>query len=246
LLLEQFDDDGEEGWARVHSAQAGFRRSYSTLTHAALLYILLDRKRVESVVFLDFRAAFDVVDHRLLRQTLDARGCPRRMRDLIDGLMFRNVRSRIFANGGASQWFGRTCGVLQGSPLSPALFNIFVDGLLRRLNGAGVEMPRALFYADDGVLLARRGMSVQRLVDQVYQWTRENKMELNVRKCGYFTRIAVPAPVFFGGQEILPVDGYEYLGFPVTAQGVDFESYIRGRIGAAIRYAGVLDLHSRS
>ena len=112
LLLKRFDDDDGEGWARVHPAQAGFRRSYSTLTHAALLHLLLERKQVESVVFLDFRAAFDVVDHELLRRTLGARGCPGQIRDLVASLMFDGVRSRIFANGTTSAWFGRTCGVL--------------------------------------------------------------------------------------------------------------------------------------
>ena len=198
------------------------------------------------MVFLDFRAAFDVVDHELLRRTLGARGFPGQIRDLVANLMFDGVRSRIFANGTTSAWFARTCGVLQGSPLSPALFNLFVDGLLRRLNGAGAEVPRALFYADDGVLLARRGVSVQVLMDEVHRWTRENKMELNVRKCGYLTKEAGVRLVFCGEQEIPRVGGYRYLGFPVTAQGIDFESYIRGRIEAAVRYTKVLDLYSRS
>lgn len=246
LLLKQFCDDEGKDWARVHAAQAGFRRSLSTLTHAALLHMSLERKRVGSVVFLDFRAAFDVVDHGLLRRTLAARGCPRQIQEVVASLMFSDVSSRILANGQVSHSFPRTCGVLQGSPLSPALFNLFVDGLLRRLNGPGVEMPRALFYADDGVLLAYPGVSVQALLDQVYVWTQENKMELNVQKCGHLTRGAASAPVFWGGKEIPRVSGYKYLGFPVTGQGIDFESYIRGRIEAAVRYTAVLGLHSRS
>ena len=121
-----------------------------------------------------------------------------------------------------------------------------MDSLLRRLNGAGEEVPRALFYADDGVLLARRGVSVQMLVDEVDRWTRENLIELNVRKCGYLTKEAGVRLVFYSEQEIPRVGRYQYLGFPVTAQGIDFESYIRSRIEAAVRYTKVLDLHSRS
>lgn len=244
LLLKRFDDR-DDGWARVHPTQAGFRRSYSTLTNAALLHMLLDRKHIRVAIFLDFRAAFDVVDHDLLIRILRQRQCPSNILSLIRSLMVDGVYSRIFANGDTSRSFVRTCGVLQGSPLSPALFNIFVDGLLSQLNRSNDVIPRALFYADDGVLLARQEIEVQPLLDEVRQWTQDFKIELNVKKCATVSSDPDLLPAWWGDERILQVERYKYLGFPVTSEGIDFESYLELRMRAALQKADFLRVHSR-
>lgn len=67
LLLETFD---EEGWARVHPAQAGFRGGYSVITNAAVVHYLLSTGVRTTAIFLDLRAAFDMVGHNRLNQLL--------------------------------------------------------------------------------------------------------------------------------------------------------------------------------
>lgn len=244
ILLSTFDD---HGWAAVHPAQAGFRRTYSTLTHAAAMHLLLREKLVDAVVFLDFRAAFDVVPHALLLQMLRRRRCPLAIQSLLASLNCLGLSSRIVANGQTSPPFPRTRGVLQGSPISPCLFNLFVDDLLCRLNHhADPTIPRALFYADDGTLLARPGQDLQPWVDLVFRWAQDNGMELNVAKCGYLTtRPGVP-PLRLGPDAIPYVDTYRYLGFPVTAVGIDWEAYLMARIDAAKGHAAFLTLASDS
>lgn len=79
---------------------------------------------VRYVVFIDLEKAFDMVDHSRLTALLLERGCPVAVCNIIRSLTFDDVRSRIFVNGEASTPFGRTRGVLQGSPISPVLFNI--------------------------------------------------------------------------------------------------------------------------
>jgi hypothetical protein len=67
LLLQTFN---EEDWARVRSAQVGFRGGYSVTTNAAVLYYLLSTGMRTTAIFLDLRAAFDIVDHNRLKQLL--------------------------------------------------------------------------------------------------------------------------------------------------------------------------------
>jgi hypothetical protein len=67
--------------------------------------------------------------------------------------MFVHLRSRILINGQVTAWFGRSCGVLQGSPLSPWLFNLFIDDLLYLVNAGTTGPPICLFYADGGVII---------------------------------------------------------------------------------------------
>ena len=165
----------------MQPTQAGFRSHYSTCTNAAVLHSLLESHRVTHVVFLDFKAAFDVVDHSLLTDVLRRRGCLPRMLALIASLTFQGVCSRVVSDGEASDWFFRSRGVLQGSPLSPCLFNLFVDGLLEELNDGSPLIPRSLFYADDGTLLASGSSEIQRLLDIVVRWSASYRMTLNVK-----------------------------------------------------------------
>ena len=82
--------------------QAGFRSYHLTCTNTAVLYSLLESCCVTYVVFLDFKAAFDVVDYSLLTDVLCRRGCPPRILALIASLTFRGVRSRIVSDSEAS------------------------------------------------------------------------------------------------------------------------------------------------
>ena len=86
---------------------------------------------------------------------------------LIASLTFRGVRSRVVSDSEASDWFFCSRGVLQGLPLLPCLFNLFVDGLLEELNDGSPLIPRSLFYTDDGMLLASSSSEIQRLLDVV-------------------------------------------------------------------------------
>jgi hypothetical protein len=136
-------------------------------------------------------------------------------------------------------------GVLQGSPLSPCLFNLFVDGLLEESNSGSPPIPRSLFYADDGVLLASSSSEIQRLLDIVVRWSASHRTTLNVGKCGYLAPLNDEAIVRLGREEIPRLDRYAYLGFPITCVGIDFEGHLTGRLDRSLGRAAFLSLHSR-
>lgn len=152
-------------WAQLHRGQAGFRREYSTLTNAALVHHLLSTRQRDTAVFLDFSSAFDTLDHTCLDERLMERGCPQQVRDILKSLMCKGLSSRVLVNDTVTPWFPRTRGVLQGSPLSPFLFNIYIDPLLVLMNKDESQIPFCLFYADDGVLLPKKGEDLQMQID---------------------------------------------------------------------------------
>ena len=81
---------------------------------------------------MDFSKAFDSVNHEALWEVLEARGIHPKLISLIKDL-YEGNRVRVAGQGVQSEWFCIRTGVRQGCPLSPLLFNIFMDFLARQV-----------------------------------------------------------------------------------------------------------------
>jgi hypothetical protein len=119
------------------------------------------------------------------------------------------------------------------APPSLAIFDIFIDGLLYRLNADTPDIPSCLFYADDGVILVRDLGEAQRLLNVAETWTREALLTFNVKKGAVIT--PQKSPLLLKGEPIPSVECYKYLGFPITPTRIDFVKHLNTRIGAAIK-----------
>ena len=118
--------------------------------------------------FVDFRKAFDTVWHDGLWEQLWRRG--------VRGKAWRILRT-LYSSVHAQVLVGdhpvrMRQGVRHGCPVSPVLFNYFVDELSRRLAASGYgtdigdEVLHSLLYTDDVVLFARSAADLQELVDR--------------------------------------------------------------------------------
>jgi hypothetical protein len=246
LLVHSFD---KTGWAKLHPTQAGFRGDYSTLTNAAVVNHLLSTAVVRYAAFIDLEKAFDMVDHTRLSDLLASRRCPDHIHRLIRSLTFEGLRSRVLVNNQSSGWFSRTRGVLQGPPLSPYLFNIYIDELISELNRGSMGIPHCLFYADDGVLLARDLDSLRSLTDILTEWSTRANIAVNVKKCGIVVGRAassdgVAGSIYVSGRTLPIVEVYNYLGFPVKPRGINFYEYLSKRFSQANSRASFLRLYS--
>ena len=106
--------------------------------------------------FIDYAKAFDCVDHSKLWKNLKEMGIPHRLTCLL-----RNVYSATVRTGhGTTDWFQIGKGVCQGCVVSPLLFNLYAEYIMRN---AGLEEALAGFkiagrninnlrYADDTTL----------------------------------------------------------------------------------------------
>ena len=83
-------------------------------------------------VFVDFKRAFDSVDRHVLWAALLAYGVDPHLVSMVK-VLYDDSGARVRANGCLSDRFPVTAGVRQGCPLSPLLFNVFVDCVLRDL-----------------------------------------------------------------------------------------------------------------
>ena len=69
-------------------------------------------------------------------------------------------------------------------------------------------------------------------------------MTLNVKKCSYLTPPKDDTVVRLRREEVLRLDRYIYLGFPVMGIGIDFEGHLAGRLDQALGRTAFLTLHS--
>jgi hypothetical protein len=242
LLLNRLQAQPE---LELHPAQAGFRANYSTLTLAGTVHIALSQRLCQGAIFLDFKAAFDTVGFESVRGALVRRGCAVSTIQLLESLNV-GLQSRVLANGAASGWIERKRGLLQGSPLSPLLWNLVVDDLLHDINRGVLGVPLAVFYADDGALLYRDPGEISQLLSHVERWSDRHGVEVNVRKCGEVSVRPDGQGVWWKGEGITRVDEYKYLGFPMTAQGIDFEAHFSRRLDQATARVAFLARHSEA
>ena len=129
------------------NSQSGFRCLHSTVT--ALLESTnnwaynIDQGRVNAVVFLDLKKAFDTVNHGILLSKLNAYGLGGAV-----GNWFKSYLSdrsqKCYVNGHLSNNRTLLCGIPRGTILGPLLFLLYINDLPNCL-----EHSQARMYADD-------------------------------------------------------------------------------------------------
>jgi len=119
---------------------------------------------------LDATKAFDRVDHNILIKKLVARGAPWCFIWIIKN-WYSKLNAVVRWNGVLSHSFSVGRGVRQGGVLSPLMFNVYIDDLIRRLESDrlgccvnGIYIG-CIVYADDILLLSASVASLQAMLN---------------------------------------------------------------------------------
>jgi membrane glycosyltransferase len=72
-------------------------------------------------------------------------------------------------------------GLLQGSALSPILFNIYINDLIEMINQ---NTNIGYGYADDIIIICEDRTETIKIINKIEIWSKENTMDLNKNKCG--------------------------------------------------------------
>jgi len=236
-------------WGSQHGVFSGtqnaFRPRRNCEQHVLTLHeVVSSRSRAGKTtwgLFVDFKKAYDSVHQEALWRVAETAGIPA---DLVR--LLRNWNSSRTAaldiNGVRTEPYPITKGVPQGDVLSPWLFNLFLESLLREIQQDGNIKGAAAFgrrfkelvYADDVVILSESLAEVGYVLDKVISWGRDWGLELGVGNkkteivefkhqqrsaagpAGPAGAAAAPAAVTVGGVTVQVVDEYKYLGYMVT------------------------------
>ena len=125
----------EEEWIH-HEAeeQAGFRAGRSTVDHLFCITQVIEKKMAVGqelhLVFVDLQKAYDSVPLVKLWEALEKSDFTRGLINAIK-LFYQGTFARIKCKGGLSGGFYVTKGLKQGCCLSPTLFKIYLEHVLR-------------------------------------------------------------------------------------------------------------------
>ncbi|KAL5614700.1 uncharacterized protein BROUX77_000537 [Berkeleyomyces rouxiae] len=170
--------------------------------------------KVSTLLTMDVKGAFDAVLPGRLQCRLREQGWPSYLTSWV-GSFISDRKCRLRMGSIRSTGKNISCGVPQGSPVSPILFMLFLQPL--------ISTKHRFSYADDVAILAsgrsplESVASAQSAAEKMRKWAHENGVEFapNKTEVLHFTRSRLHPhpPVTIGGTTTAPKSSMRWLGF---------------------------------
>ncbi|GFS15866.1 endonuclease-reverse transcriptase [Elysia marginata] len=227
----------------IGDTQCGFVEGKGTTSAVYILRMIieraLERQKDIYLCFIDYTKAFDRVKHwEMIKQLKQL---------LVDGKDLRIIKKIYWQQTAAVRIENETSpfqiimrGVRQGCVLSPDLFNLYSETILRNLDEypgirIGGRMINNLRYADDTVLIAENKEDLQKLIDIAATESKRMGLKLNSKKTEIMVisrRPNLNADLFVDGTKLKQRDSFKYLGTIITQDGKN-HTEIQARIAQA-------------
>ena len=214
----------------IPQEQAGFMKNKGTRDQIANLRQIIEKanefNRELHLCFVDYRKAFDTVHHNRLWKVLVELGVPVHlvmlMRNLYDGQV-----AQVRTVYGESDEFTIGQGVRQGCILSPRLFNLYAESIMREcfedfagglvIGGRRVNNLR---YADDTTIITDNAQDMQFILNKMKVVSERYGLVINADKT---KMMSVKPPdlveVTLDSEALERVDTFNYLGAYINNTG---------------------------
>ena len=179
----------------ISGNQAGFRKNYSTNDHLVRLESFIRDAFIKKehcvAIFFDLEKAYDTTWKYGIMKDLHSIGLRGRLPNFISNFLSdRSFNVRIGST--LSDTFEQEQGVPQGSILSPTLFNIKINNIVKCVN----DTDSSLYVDDFGIFYKSKDMEniefrLQRCLNKVETWATENGFEFSKTKtqCVHFCQL---------------------------------------------------------
>ena len=188
---------------KIPDVQAGFRKSRGIRDKIGNICWIIEKARKFKkniyFCFIDYAKAFDCVDHNKLWKILTEMGIPDHLTCLLRN-PYSGQEASIRTGHGTTDWFQIGKGVRQGCLLSPCLFYLYTEYIMRNTGleeaQAGIKIARRninnLRYADDTTLMMVESKeNLKSLLMKVKEESEKFGLKLNIQK----TKIMASSPI---------------------------------------------------
>ena len=205
--------------------QAGFRKGRGTRDQIAnIRWIIKKAREFQKNIyfcFIDYANAFDCVDHRKLWKILKEMGITDHLTCLLRNL-YEGQEATVRTGRGITDWFQIGKGVRQGCILSPCLFNLYAEHIMRNAGldeaQAGIKIARRNInnfrHSDDTTLMAE-SEELKSLLMKVKEESEKRGLKLNIQK----SKIMASGPITSWQINGDTVSDFIFLGSKITADG---------------------------
>ena len=241
IILERIKSAADP---RLREEQAGFRKNRSTTDQIATLRILVEQSlewNSQLVInFLDYEKAFDSLDRDTLWKILRHYGIPQKLVNLIK-TMYEDTSCRVIHAGQLTDSFNIRTGVRQGCLLSPFLFILAIDWLMKETTQGrrnGIQWTPwtkldDLDFADDIALLSHTQQHMQAKTTAISDLSESIGLRIHPEKSKVLRIGSQQAePIKVRGQPLEDVDSFCYLGSKIDTEG-GTGAEVKARVGKA-------------
>ena len=180
----------------------------------------LDYLEFSICILIDFRKAFDTVEHSFLLNKLHHYGIRGTALQWLNSYL-TNKYQYVNYNNTISNMKQILCGVPQGSILGPSLFLLYINDISSLSN-----VFSSVLFSDDTTLfyssstLQELSATVNNELSNIMQWLNANRLSLNIEKTHFMIfrprgKKEVSPTIHICGAEIRDVDSAKFLGIMV-------------------------------
>ena len=178
----------------LHDSQEGFRAERSTSRQLQLLIATLEDARFTKqdiyILYIDFKNAFGSLDHARLLAVIKDLGYPENAVTLIGNIYSHSNTIFTGEHFEVTKPIPIQRGTIQGDTLSPYLFLIFLEPLLRWLQkgnngytlGTSKQTISSAAYADDLAVITNNLQSIQIQLNKLDKYCEWAGMDLGIQK----------------------------------------------------------------
>ena len=230
--------------AKLRDHQAGFRKDRSCTDQIATLRIIVEQSMEWDsslyINFVDYEKAFDSLDRDTLWKLLQHYGIPEKCISLIRS-SYEDMACRVIHAGQLTDSFMVKTGVRQGCLLSPFLFLLAIDWIMKkttknRRNGiqwTPWSQLEDLDFADDLALLSHSHKQMQEKTEQLNTVSTQLGLNINRSKTKIMkANTKNNNPITLNGEPLEETDAFTYLGSTINKTG-GTEEHVKARIQKA-------------